>query len=251
MNRRVEPGNDAAARVAFVRGSHRVWNGFTAGWRAIPAGARQRWLVTLAAGFAACLVLSAAATLAGMRIADAGALAWEREWLLAFERSNRLSFHSALWLEGLGSSAMIMPVVAVAVIVAALAGRSLRALLVLAAYFPAKLLIFTGWTLWDRVRPDFIADGVAVPGSLHSFPSGHTLQTITVYGVLAWFWARASSSRVEQVVVWTLAAALVGAVALARLRLGTHWPSDVMAAYVVGVAWLAVLILAQRRVERP
>lgn len=237
------------AGAAAVRGARHAWRRFAEGWRTARPHARRRWLLALGAGLLACLALCLALTLAGMRADAAGLLAWEREWLLALERRDRLSFHSALWLEGLGSSAMLMPLIAAAAVLAALAGRPLRALLVIAAYLPAKVLIFTGWLIWSRPRPDFIADGLAVPPSLHSFPSGHTLQTITVYGVLAWFWVRASSSRVEQAGVWLLLAALTVAVALARLRLGTHWPSDIVAGAIVGAAWLGVLVFAQRRFE--
>lgn len=249
MTDRLEGANSAGSKVAVARGAARAWAAFVHDWRAAAPAARRRWTATLALGLAAGLALSAGLTLAAMRADAAGMFEWERAWLLDLERSERLSFHSALWIEGLGSSAMLMPLIAAAVALAALAGRSTRALLVIAAYVPAKLLIFTGWLIWSRARPDFIAGGVAVPPSLHSYPSGHTLQTITVYGVLAWFWVRASSSRVEQTVVWMLLAALCAAVALARLRLGTHWPSDVVAGTVVGVAWLGVLIAAQRRFE--
>lgn len=249
MIRRSE-SSDTAVRVAFVRGSQRVWRGLTSAWRATPAGARRRWAATLGAGLGACVVLSALLTVAGMQAVRAGSLDWEREWLVEFERSGRLSFHSAIWLEGLGSSAMIMPVVVAAVVAAALSGRGMRALLLIAAYLPAKVLIFTGWTLWNRSRPDFIADGLAVPGALHSYPSGHTLQTITVYGLLTWFWVRASGSRIEQVIAWVLLALLVAAVALARLRLGTHWPSDIAAGVLIGVAWLAVLAAADAGLRR-
>ena len=249
MNHRLERAKQSGSGVAVVRGARRAWAAFVDDWRRAPADARRRWVSTLAVGLAACLVLSAALTVLGMRADTAGALAWERDWLTALERRDRLSFHSALWIEGLGSSAMLMPLLVAAVAIAALAGRSTRALLLLAAYVPAKMLIFTGWSIWSRARPDFIADGVAVPPSLHSYPSGHTLQTITVYGVLAWFWARASSSRVEQAIVWLLVAVLCAAVAVARLRLGTHWPSDVLAGAVIGAAWLGVLIVAQRRFE--
>ena len=236
--------------VAALRLVRRAASAGAEGWRTAPEAARRRWLATLSFGLVACLGLSAAMTVLAMRADAAGALDWERRWLLGLEEADRLSFHSALWLEGLGSSAMLMPLLAAAVILAALAGRSTRALLIVAAYVPAKMLIFTGWLIWSRARPDFIADGVAVPPSLHSFPSGHTLQTITVYGVLVWFWVRASSSRVEQTIAWLLLVLLCSAVAVARLRLGTHWPSDVVAGTVVGVAWLAVLIAAQRRFER-
>lgn len=249
MTGRLEQAGRSGSGVAVARLMRRAWDSFARDWNSAPSPARRRWIATLAGGLVVCLALSAGLTLAAMRMDAAGGLGWERDWLLALERRDRLSFHSALWLEGIGSSAMVMPLIAAAVVIAALAGRSTRALLIVAAYIPAKALIFTGWLIWSRARPEFIAGGVAVPPSLHSFPSGHTLQTITVYGVLAWFWARASSNRIEQAAIWLLLLALCAAVALARLRLGTHWPSDVVAGSVVGAAWLGTLILAQRRFE--
>ena len=38
-----------------------------------------------------------------------------------------------------------------------------------------------------------------------------------------------------------IAGAIVG---IARIRLGTHWPSDVIAGAMLGMAWLAVVIAA-------
>jgi membrane-associated phospholipid phosphatase len=43
---------------------------------------------------------------------------------------------------------------------------------------------------------------------------------------------------------------LVIAVAFARLGLGTHWPSDIVAGAVIGGLWLAVVMHALRRAER-
>jgi undecaprenyl-diphosphatase len=240
-----------ARDVAFVRGCHRVWNGFLDDWRATPLAARRRWAARLGVGLALCVAASAALARLCARAAAGGALDWERDWLSRLAEAPWLSFHTAMWLETYGSSALIGPLLAVAVVLAALARRSARVLLLLGAYFPAKAIIFAGWLAWERARPDFVAGGIAVPPGLHSFPSGHTLQVATVYGVLAWLWVQASRSAVERVAAWLLAALLVGAVGLARLRLGTHWPSDVAAGLLLGGAWLAVLLRIHRKLEEP
>jgi undecaprenyl-diphosphatase len=102
--------------------------------------------------------------------------------------------------------------------------------------------------MWNRQRPKLIADGIAAPG-LHSFPSGHVALMLSVYGMLAWLWWRASRSAAERVVIVVLLAALLGVTGWARVRLGAHWPSDILAGYAAGAAWLAAVLVAQRRAE--
>ena len=73
---------------------------------------------------------------------------------------------------------------------------------------------------------------------------------MAVYGLLAWLWLRASRSVVERMLVVVLLAALLLVTGAARVRLGSHWPSDVLAGYAVGAVWLLTVIAALRRAER-
>lgn len=81
-----------------------------------------------------------------------------------------------------------------------------------------------------------------LPAAGYSFPSGHALIAICLYGYLAYL---ALESR-----AWGLAfvlAAMVIAIDWSRLYLLVHWPSDVLAGSLVGGTWLALCLIGRRR----
>lgn len=236
-------------RWALATGAAETWRRGVADWRAVPPRARRRWGVVLLAGWVGCAVLALGLALGGRHLAGEGMAERDREQLVALVEEGPMSFQAAIWVEGWGSSAMLIPLTLLAVVVAARAGRSLIALTLAAAYLLHDPLVFLINWLWPRARPDLVAGGIASP-PLHSFPSGHVVQVIAVYGLLAYVWARRSASWVERLLAITAVAALTAVVAYARLRLGTHWPSDVWASLPLGAAWLLACVLALRAGER-
>lgn len=96
--------------------------------------------------------------------------------------------------------------------------------------------------IFQRARPSF--EHPVLTLASYSFPSGHTAGATLFYGVLAaWLICRARSwfARVSIAVLATLMVALV---ALSRVYLGAHYPSDVLAAMVAGGGWLAFSLTA-------
>lgn len=243
---------DAGARAprsgwALARGSRELYDRFRADAAALPRDAWLSWGRTLLVGALLCAGLMASVTHLARGLHDRGMAGWDRALLLRIERLP-LSFDAAIWWEAFGSSSLLIPIVAVAFVLSVRARRPILASELLAAFLIGKPIFLTGWQLWNRVRPDLIAGGVAAP-PLHSFPSGHAFQSVAIYGLLAYLWLRRSSSVVERalgVCAWLALATMVG---VARLRLGVHWPSDVLAGGAAGLAWLGVLIVALRRAE--
>ena len=166
-------------------------------------------------------------------------------WL---EQRGPMSFQNAILIESPGNLAYLVPLVATAAVIAILKRRPVFAATLVASYLLVRVIVLVGWLTWDRPRPTLILDGVAAP-PLHSFPSGHVALALSVYGLLAYVWFERSRSVVERglVVVLTLAWCLI--VGAARVRLGTHWPSDVIGGAVLGLAWLPFAVTALRRAE--
>lgn len=236
-------------RWALAAAAAETWRRGVADWRAVPPRARRLWGAVLLAGWVGSAVLGAGLAVGGKHLADEGMAERDREQLVDLVAEALMSFQAAIWFEGWGSSAMLIPLTLLAIVVAARAGRSLVALTIAAAYLLHDPLVFLMNWLWPRARPDLVAGGIASP-PLHSFPSGHVVQVIAVYGLLAYLWARRSGSRVERLVAVAAVVALTAVVAYARLRLGTHWPSDMWASVPLGAAWLLTCVLALRAGER-
>lgn len=100
--------------------------------------------------------------------------------------------------------------------------------------------------LFQRGRPSTaLLDGFA---STFSFPSGHTMAATLVWGVAAWYLATLSRSLHLRAVAILCGGAISMAVGLSRVYLGVHYMSDVVAAILEGVAWLALTVFVLRPV---
>lgn len=140
-----------------------------------------------------------------------------------------------------------MPVMAViACALLALRRRSWTpVILVAAAGIGSLLMTIAGKDIIGRHRPP-LADAVPPFEYSPSFPSGHALNATVIAGVvgyLLWLHRRTAAAKVLCVVVPVVVAVLVG---LTRVVLAAHWFTDVVAAWFLGAAWLAVVITAHR-----
>jgi membrane-associated phospholipid phosphatase len=74
------------------------------------------------------------------------------------------------------------------------------------------------------------------------FPSGHTSGAVVAYGMLAYVLMRTLPQRWHLPVLMS-ATALVFTVGWSRVFVEAHFPSDVLAAFASGIAWLALVVL--------
>jgi undecaprenyl-diphosphatase len=90
-----------------------------------------------------------------------------------------------------------------------------------------------------RPRPDTgTADGI--PGVVYSYPSGHVLEALTILGFVAlrvWRHVRALAIRL---VVTTAVILDVVLVAIARMALNAHFPTDILAGFLGAVGALGL-----------
>ena len=112
-----------------------------------------------------------------------------------------------------------------------------------------------GWFLnyalklaFARPRPDIVPHLREVASS--SFPSGHALTSAAVYLTLGALLMRLAEGRIAKfycIAVAMLATLLVGS---SRVFLGVHYPTDVLAGWLIGLLWATVCWMAERALER-
>jgi membrane-associated phospholipid phosphatase len=140
-----------------------------------------------------------------------------------------------------------MPIIAVAaILILSLRRRSWTpAILIAAAGLGSLAMTIAGKDIIGRVRPP-LPEAVPPYEYSASFPSGHTLNAVAVVGTIAYLLV------LRQTATWARTLTIAGAalfaitIGLSRVFLGHHWFTDVVAAWLLGAAWLALVITAHR-----
>ncbi|MFK0002303.1 phosphatase PAP2 family protein [Paenarthrobacter sp. NPDC090522] len=140
-----------------------------------------------------------------------------------------------------------MPILAVGImLLLALRRKSWTpVILMLAAGLGSLLMTVLGKPLFGRTRPD-LSDAIPPYEHSPSFPSGHSLNAIVIAGIVAYLVilrVKTLRGRVTTIAIATVFSLTMG---LSRVYLGHHWLTDVLAAWALGVAWLALVITAHR-----
>jgi undecaprenyl-diphosphatase len=93
----------------------------------------------------------------------------------------------------------------------------------------------------DSPRPT--DDHVAVPigSSGLGYPSGHSSGALLVVGAIAWSLARREERHVVRWLIWSSAIVWIALTGIGRIRVGAHWPSDVLGAWLWALPALALI----------
>jgi undecaprenyl-diphosphatase len=112
-----------------------------------------------------------------------------------------------------------------------------------------------GWILnwllkaaFARTRPDIVPHLREVMSS--SFPSGHALTSAAVYLTLGALLMRIAEGRLAKYYCIAMAMLLTFLVGTSRVFLGVHYPTDVLAGWLIGMTWALLCWVVERALER-
>lgn len=94
--------------------------------------------------------------------------------------------------------------------------------------------------LFKRQRPDILP---LIEQGGYSFPSGHSMGSFIFYGALSFMLFRLLKGKWKKTIAAICAGTMILLVGLTRIYLGVHYPSDVLAGFSIGAAWLFFCIM--------
>lgn len=129
-----------------------------------------------------------------------------------------------------------------------LAGRHRFAGFTLLSTLGGSALSFALKGSYHRPRPSVVPHLSDVMTS--SFPSGHAMHAAVVFLTFGALLAEAMPRRRLKLFILGSALGVTGLVGVSRVYLGVHYPSDVLAGWIAGLAWASASVLAARASRR-
>jgi membrane-associated phospholipid phosphatase len=126
------------------------------------------------------------------------------------------------------------------------ASRTWRPLILIGGAAAASTTATTlGKKLVGRTRPDH-ADAVPPYENSPSFPSGHTLNTTVVISLVVYLACLQLQRTIARAGLIAAGVIFIAAMGMSRVFLGHHWMTDVIMGWVLGLAWVGIVIMAHR-----
>jgi undecaprenyl-diphosphatase len=131
--------------------------------------------------------------------------------------------------------------------------------LVLQGLYRNALFVFLasagGWLLNDLLKEFFARPRPTVVPHLRqvmslSFPSGHALTSAAVFLTLGALLMRVAERRLVKFYCMFVAMLTTLLVGITRVYLGVHYPTDVLAGWLIGLSWALFCWLLERAIER-
>ncbi len=101
--------------------------------------------------------------------------------------------------------------------------------------------------IFKRDRPD-LNRLIDIGG--YSFPSGHTMIAFSLYTIIAYIIWRNLKNTWSRVGIMLLAVFMIVMIAVSRIYLGVHFPSDIVGGFLASSVFLFVIITMYQRFQR-
>jgi undecaprenyl-diphosphatase len=211
-------------------------------------------LTWLLVGLGGCILLLVFLKLAS-EVMEGETLAFDKKIILAFRKADDPSLPiGPAWmtsvlmdLTALGGPTVIALVVLATVGFLVLQTRYWTAFFIFMTALSGEAVSYAMKGLFVRPRPTVVPHLREAFSS--SFPSGHAMQSAIIYLTLGAVLMRIAESRLTKTYILAVAMFLTFVVGVSRVWLGVHYPTDVLAGWIVGLFWASLCWLVAQHYE--
>ncbi|MEK3886127.1 phosphatase PAP2 family protein [Bacillus sp. FSL K6-3431] len=100
---------------------------------------------------------------------------------------------------------------------------------------------------FHRDRPDLLR---IVHEHGFSFPSGHAMGSVILFGGIFYVIYRLIGSNRKTLILFMIAGIFILSIGLSRIYLGVHYPSDIIAGYAAGSVWVVLSVIIFRLYDK-
>lgn len=143
--------------------------------------------------------------------------------------TNPTLFSIMKFISFIGSWYFLLPVLAIIIINGLRKNKYYISKLLLASSLGSWILNYVLKYIFHRTRP---LDYALVKQGGLSYPSGHSMVTITMYLTIAYLLSRKFEDKKE--LIYLLAITYILLMGISRMYLGVHWPTDIIGGYLAG-----------------
>jgi undecaprenyl-diphosphatase len=214
----------------------------------------RRELTWLLVGLGGCILLLVFLKLAS-EVSEGETLAFDRQIVLAFRSvADPSRPKGPQWIESvlldltaLGGPTVIALVVLSVIGFLILQTRYWTALFIFLTVASGELVGYSLKSIFVRTRPTLVPHLREAFSS--SFPSGHAMQSAIVYLTLGAVLMRIADRRLTKIYCFGMALLVTFLVGVSRVYLGVHYPTDVIAGWIVGLFWASLCWLVAQHYE--
>ncbi len=131
----------------------------------------------------------------------------------------------------IGSGKFLLPVIGIIVFFLLLKKKYYVSKLLLASTVGSYAINFILKMIFQRTRP---LEFFRVNQKGFSFPSGHSMVTMSLYLMIAYILTRNERNMRKKRIIYGMSIIFVLLMGFSRIYLGVHWPTDVVGGYLVG-----------------
>ncbi len=143
-------------------------------------------------------------------------------------------------------STLVLAIIGSVAGIAFLALRWFRPLMLFVLTMVGQAALHHGFKwLIERPRPPVLMSYKDLES--FSFPSGHAVSALCMYGAIAWIVATRTENAAAKFGFAASATVLIFLIGMSRVYIGVHYPTDVLAGFLAAFVWTGAVMSLDRR----